>query len=277
ARPPPKPCKSDARSRQRGGSRGSARTEPAVTAASSVETTASRAARTSRASPAGRAASREGDRRRRACYCRSAMSPRPFRSAFALAFAAAAPAAFGTALVDLVATASRAGEPVGAAAFVWAAIAAFGLYGALAAFVAFAVALVGGGLWATFDVGAGARRFVDGARHDAEYDRSAAAGIAATDAALGVVGAIVLVYDGAIAMLMSAKRNAALTTAMVAVVAVPLAALAWFPIYRLARAVVAVVPRPRALVLLGLLVALAALLVIAAVLSVDWRIIDFGP
>ena len=205
------------------------------------------------------------------------MSPRPFRSAFALAFAAAAPAAFGTALVDLVATASRAGEPVGAAAFVWAAIAAFGLYGALAAFVAFAVALVGGGLWATFDVGAGARRFVDGARHDAEYDRSAAAGIAATAAALGVVGAIVLVYDGAIAMLMSAKRNAALTTAMVAVVAVPLAALAWFPIYRLARAVVTVVPRPRALVLLGLLVALAALLVVAAVLSVDWRIIDFGP
>src|SRR6185312_13849969 len=56
-----------------------------------------------------------------------------------------------------------------------------------------------------------------------------------------------------------------------------IAALAWFPIYRLARAVVTVVPRPRALVLLGLLVALAALLVVAAVLSVDWRIIDFGP
>ena len=37
-------------------------------------------------------------------------------------------------------------------------------------------------------------------------------------------------------------------------------------------------PRPRALVLLGALVAVrASLLVVAAVLSVDWRIIDFGP
>ncbi|HEY1586482.1 MAG TPA: sulfatase-like hydrolase/transferase, partial [Polyangia bacterium] len=60
-------------------------------------------------------------------------------------------------------------------------------------------------------------------------------------------------------------------------VAVPIATLAWFPLYRLMRAVVSVVPRPRALVLLGALVALAALVVVAAVLSVDWRIIDFGP
>ncbi|HEY2745105.1 MAG TPA: sulfatase-like hydrolase/transferase [Polyangia bacterium] len=194
-----------------------------------------------------------------------------------MAFATAAPAALLTALVDLVATAARAGEPVGAAAFSWAAIAAFGLYGAFAALVAFGETLVGGGLWATFDVGAGLRRFVDGARRDDGYDRSAAAAIAATACALGLVGAVVLVYDGAIAMAMAAKRNAALTTAMVAVVAVPAAALAWFPIYRLMRAVVGVVPRPRALMLAGALVALAALLVVAAVLSVDWRIIDFGP
>ena len=46
---------------------------------------------------------------------------------------------------------------------------------------------------------------------------------------------------------MAAKRNAALATAMVAVVAVPVAALAWFPLYRLAAHCVAVVPRPRAL------------------------------
>src|SRR5262249_2849785 len=135
------------------------------------------------------------------------MSPRPFRAAFARAFASAAPAAFATALVDLVVTAARASEPVGAAAFVWAAIAAFGLYGALAAVTATGGAIVGGGLWGTFDVGAGLRRFVDGARRDAEYDRSAAAGIAATAMALGLVGAIVLAYDGAIAMAMAAKRN----------------------------------------------------------------------
>src|SRR6476646_3970704 len=205
------------------------------------------------------------------------MPPRPFRAAFALAFASAMPAAFLVAILDLVATTARAGEPVGAAAFLWAAVAALGLYGAFAAFVAAGEAIVAGGLFATFDVAAGTRRFVDGARRDAAYDRSAAAGIVATALALGVVGAVVLVYDSTIAMQMAAKRNAALTTAMVAVVAVPLAALAWFPLYRLSRALVAVVPRPRALVVLGALVAFAALLVVAAVLSVDWRIIDFGP
>ena len=205
------------------------------------------------------------------------MPPRPFRAAFALAFASAAPAALVTALVDLVATAARAGEPVGAAAFAWSAVAALGLYGGFAAFVACGEAIVAGGAWATFDVGAATRRFVDGARRDAAYDRAAAAGIVATAAALGVIGAIVLVYDSAIALAMAAKRNSALTTAMVAVVAVPLAALAWFPLYRLARALVAVVPRPRALVVIGALVALSALVIVAAVLSVDWRIIDFGP
>jgi len=205
------------------------------------------------------------------------MPPRPFRAAFALAFASAAPAALVAALFDLVATTARAGEPVGAGAFAWAAIAALGLYGAFAAFIACGEAIVGGGIAATLDVGAGARRFVDGARRDAAYDRSAAAAIVAVALALGVVAAIVLVYDSAIALQMAAKRNSALTTAMVAVVAVPIAALAWFPLYRLSRILVGVLPRPRALVTLGALVALAALLVVAAVLSVDWRVIDFGP
>ncbi|MGZ3407443.1 MAG: hypothetical protein ACXVAN_13435, partial [Polyangia bacterium] len=205
------------------------------------------------------------------------MQPRPFRAAFALAFASAAPAAVLTALVDLGVTAVRSGEPIGVGAFASAGLAALGLYGALAALLALGEAIVGGGLSATLAIGPSLRRFVDGARRDASYDRGAAAGIAAVALALGVVGAIVLGYDGAIAMQMAAKRNAALTTAMVAVVAVPIGALAWFPLYRLCRALVAVVPRPRALVVLGALVALALLIVVAAVLSVDWRIIDFGP
>ena len=205
------------------------------------------------------------------------MPPRPFRAAFALAFASAAPAALVTALFDLVASAARAGEPIGAAPFVWAAVAALGLYGAFAAFIAAGEAIVAGGIVATFDVGAATRRFVDGARRDPAYDKSAAAAIVATALALGVVGAIVLVFDSAIALQMAAKRNSALTTAMVAVVAVPVAALAWFPLYRLSRILVGVMPRPRALVTLAALVGLAALLVVAAVLSVDWRVIDFGP
>jgi arylsulfatase A-like enzyme len=205
------------------------------------------------------------------------MQPRPFRAAFALAFASAAPAAIFTALIDLIVTAARSGEPVGVAAFASAGLAALGLYGALGAFFALGEAVVVGGLSATLELGPSLRRFVDGARRDDAYDRSAAAGIAAAALALGVVGAVVLFYDSTIAMQMAAKRNAALTTAMVAVVAVPVAALAWFPLYRLCRALVAVVPRPRALLVCGALVALALLVVVAAVLSVDWRIIDFGP
>src|SRR5437899_290500 len=37
------------------------------------------------------------------------------------------------------------------------------------------------------------------------------------------------------------------------------------------------VPRPRALLVLGALGAVAGLGVVAAVLSVEWRVIDFGP
>src|SRR4051812_38517856 len=104
------------------------------------------------------------------------MLARPFRAAFALAFASALAASLVTAAVDLVVTAARAGEPIGAAAFLGSGVAALGLYGAAAAFFAFAEALVAGGLWATFDVGAGVRRFVDGSRRDDAWDRSAAAG-----------------------------------------------------------------------------------------------------
>src|SRR5258708_10415743 len=132
------------------------------------------------------------------------MPPRPFRAAFALAFASAAPAAVVTALLDLIVTAARSGEPIGAGAFVWAAIAALGLYGAFGAFIAAGEAIVGGGLSATLDLGPSLRRFVDGARPHAAYDRGAAAGIAVLALALGVVGAIVLGYDRAIAMQMAA-------------------------------------------------------------------------
>jgi arylsulfatase A-like enzyme len=205
------------------------------------------------------------------------MPTRPFRAAFVLAFASALAAAIATAALDLVLTWARAHEPVGAAPLVSAGVAAFGLYGAAAAALAFGEAIVAGGLWATFDVGAATRRFFDGVRRDPERDRASAAGILAAAMALGVVGIVVLGYDLAIALEMAAKRNSALTTAMVAVVAVPLAALAWFPLYRLCRALVLALPRPRALFVLALLLALALLLVLAAVLSVDWRVINFGP
>jgi arylsulfatase A-like enzyme len=205
------------------------------------------------------------------------MQPHPFRRAFALAFASALVATVVTALVDVGITWLRANEPVGAAPLASATLAALGLYGAAAAVGAVACGLVGGGLAATFDVGAAVRRFVDGVRRDDRYDRAGAGALLATAAALGLVGAIVLVYDLRIALEMAAKRNSALTTAMVATAAVPLAALAWFPLYRLARALVTPLPRPRTLAVLLVLVFVIGFAVVAAVLSVDWRIIDFGP
>ncbi|MDB4968125.1 MAG: hypothetical protein JWN44_3814 [Myxococcales bacterium] len=205
------------------------------------------------------------------------MLSRPFRAAFALAFASALLAAAATAALDLIVTWARAHEPVGAGPLVSAGIAAFGLYGVFAAVIAVGEAIIAGGLFATFDVPAALRRWLDGVRSDPERDRASAAGILAVALALGVVGLVVLGFSLAVALEMAAKRNSALTTAMVAVVAVPVAALAWFPLYRLCRLLVTAVPRPRTLFILGALLAFAALLVVGAVLSVDWRVIDFGP
>jgi arylsulfatase A-like enzyme len=205
------------------------------------------------------------------------MPSRPFRAALALAYASALASAITAALADELLTWLRAGEPVGAGALVEATLAALGLYGALAAMVALGEGIAGGGLVATIDVAAVLRRWLDAVRRDEDRDRAQAAGIVATAGALGVVGAIVLAYDLAIALEMAAKRNSALTTAMVAMVAVPIAALAWFPIYRLCRPLVSPLPRPRAIVALLALVAAGALTLVAALLSVDWRVIDFGP
>jgi arylsulfatase A-like enzyme len=205
------------------------------------------------------------------------MVSRPFRRAFTVAFAAALVATLVTALADVGVTWLRSSEPVDFGAFVSVTLAALGLYGAAGAGLAFGAALVFGGISATFDLGAGVRRLVDGSRHDEAFDRAAGGGLVATAAALGVVGIIVLAYDLAIALEMAAKRNSALSTAMVAVVAVLLAALAWFPLYRLGRVVVAPLPRPRALLVLGALVGVAMLGLVLAVRSVDWRVIDFGP
>ncbi|HEX4460464.1 MAG TPA: hypothetical protein VIA18_20945, partial [Polyangia bacterium] len=205
------------------------------------------------------------------------MSPRPFRAAFVLAFAAAGCAAVATAAVDVLVTCVRASSAVGGGALVSVLVAALGLYGFAAAIFAFGAAIVGGGMWATFDVPAATRRWLDGVRRDDDYDRAHAGGLIAAAAALGLVGALVLVYDLRVALEMAAKRNSALSTAMVAIMTVPIAALAWFPLYRLARAIVSPLPRPRTLIVLGALVAVALLAVVGAVLSVDWRVIDFGP
>jgi arylsulfatase A-like enzyme len=201
---------------------------------------------------------------------------RPFRSAFAVTYAATLAAAVTTALVDMLVTLLRANEPASASALVSSLLAGLGLYGAVGALIAFVVAIAAGGVLATVDVSAAWQRLV-AVRRDAIRDRAAAAALFAAAAALGVVGAIVFVYDLAIALEMSAKRNSALTTTLVAMAAVPVAALAWFPLYRLCRGVVAVLPRPRLVFAAATLVLLTLVAGVAALASVDWRIIDFGP
>ena len=95
----------------------------------------------------------------------------------------------------------------------------------------------------------------------------------------------VLVLDAAVlygflrgaAFEMQNRRNGALSAALVAAFALPLLSLVGFPLYRLLQRLVGVLPRPRLLWTLGLCAAAAVLVVIAAVLSVDWRILHFGP
>src|SRR5206468_4011101 len=95
--------------------------------------------------------------------------------------------------------------------------------------------------------------------------------------AAGVLAGCVFAFARGFALEMASKRNAALSTALVAAASVPIAAIAWFPIYRAARWLAGVLPRPRAVAALAALGALALLGVVAAVASVDWRVIDFGP
>jgi arylsulfatase A-like enzyme len=200
----------------------------------------------------------------------------PFSHALRVALRSTLFGAFGVAIVDLIVTCSRASAPVGAAAFVRALPAVIGLYAAVGLFFGLAAGVVGGGIAATFEPGT-LRSWLTTVRRDGERDRAQAAGLAATAASIGLLAALVFGYALKIGMDMSNHRNGALTTAMVAAVCVPVCALAWFPLYRLARRVVPIVPRPRVLVLLAALVALVVLAMVGALLSVDWRVIDFGP
>lgn len=76
---------------------------------------------------------------------------------------------------------------------------------------------------------------------------------------------------------MQNRRNGALSAALVAAFSLPLLSLFGLPLYRIVRRWVVLLPRPRLLLTLGLCALGAALVAVAAVLSVDWRILHFGP
>jgi arylsulfatase A-like enzyme len=200
----------------------------------------------------------------------------PFGRALRVGLRSALFAAFATALVDLAVTAHRSDAPVGAGPFARGLVAAIGLYAVAGLFFGVIAGVLAGGLSATLPRG-GLKTFVSRLRRDGELDQKTAAGLIAVALAVGLQAALVFGYALKVGLDMSNHRNGALTTAMVAALCAPLCALAWFPLYQLARRAVIVVPRPRALVLAAALVALVLLGALGALLSVDWRVIDFGP
>jgi arylsulfatase A-like enzyme len=205
------------------------------------------------------------------------LMPRPFWSALAVSLRSTLAGALVTALLDLVITTSRASQPVSGFALVRALEAAVGFYAAAGLFFGIAAGLVAGGMAATFPVGETLRRWRNGLRNDDGRDRAQAAGVLAGAAALGLVGAFTAAYALVLGQEMSNRRNGAVTTGMFAAVAVLLATLAWFPMYRAFRRVAPLVPRPRTLVVLGAIAALTLAGAAGALFSVDWRVIDFGP
>ena len=195
------------------------------------------------------------------------------RNALSACFASA----IATALLDVTLAAARAGEPTSARAFFTAAAAAIALYGAVAIVAGLAIGVVAGAVSATVPVGERLSAWRRALAADPARDRDHAGAILAAGAAAGVEAACVFAFARAFAFEMASKRNGALSTALVAAASLPVAAIAWFPLYRALRAVAAVLPRPRAIAALAALGGLALVGAIAAVASVDWRVIDFGP
>ena len=202
--------------------------------------------------------------------------PRPFLSALAITLRSTLAGAVAIALIDVLLTVLRANQPVPLTAAIRALQAALGFYGVAGLLLGFGAGLVAGGVAATLPLGDSLARWRV-TRSDEARDRAQAAGVLAAAGALGLLGALVFVYAIVLGLEMNNKHNGALTIAMAAMAGVPFVALAWFPIYRVTRVLVAPLPRPRVLWVLGALASLVVLGMVGAVASVDWRVLDFGP
>jgi arylsulfatase A-like enzyme len=198
-------------------------------------------------------------------------------SPFGIALRSTLAASLLAALADLTLSAIRASQPIGGFAWVRALQAAVGLYGSAGLVLGVIAGVCAQSMSSTAPVGETLRGFIAKVRQDRDYDHRHAAGWVAVAGALGVMAVVVFGYALAIGFDMARKRNGALTTAMVAVMAAPLAAIAWFPIYRLARLAVVVLPRPRTLIVFAALLFVVVAGLVVALGSVDWRVLDFGP
>jgi arylsulfatase A-like enzyme len=169
----------------------------------------------------------------------------------------------------------RAGEPVPFSVLSPVLLACVGLYAVPALLCGLLEMLVVSSAYAVLDVPAlhaGLRSRL----RDPEADRRLAGLVLAVAAAVGLHCALVYLFGRFYAVEMANKRNTALTTAMFAAAALPVAALSLLPAYRLLRLAAVGLPRPRTVCALGLLLFAALAGVVLAVLSVDWRIINFG-
>lgn len=185
-------------------------------------------------------------------------------------------AALLVALGDVLLAARAATTPVAGTALLQAMICATALLMVPAFFVGVLEEWLYGSLRAVFGpnfIARGKRALSDEA-----YDRWLAALILALAMVLILDAALLYGFVRALALEMANKRNGALSSALVSVAS--LVALLPFviPLYRLShRLVELLLPSPRVLWLCGLFAVLSLAVVGLAILSVDWRIIHFGP
>lgn len=190
----------------------------------------------------------------------------------ALAVTAAALVGAGDALL----AAATATEPVPAAALFAAVLGAIGLYVAPAAALGFSQGLLLGSAQAALGPGQ-PRRWLVAQVRDPAADLRLSASLLAVAAPLGGVLVAVYAFARLFAVEMANKRNTALSTALVASVAVPLCAPLFFPAYLLLRRALRPLPPPRTLWALAAFLATGALIFLIAILQVDWRALPFGP
>ncbi len=197
------------------------------------------------------------------------------RRSFARALRASIAAAIGAGVVELLIGSRRGDYSMGD--LLGALPVSIGLWGLFGLFFGLAQGVVAAGISTSLPERGAVRGLLRRLRHEPELDRSVAAGLIAFGCAALVEIVLVRGYLLALGLAMSSRRNAALSTALVAAAGLAMLAVAAPALFHAARAVARLVPRPRSVVLVGV----GALGLIGAVFvvlgSLDWRVMDFGP
>jgi hypothetical protein len=207
--------------------------------------------------------------------------PRPYRSSLQAAAASALGAAFVLGLIDAVVAMRRAEEAIDFGLATRLLLATIGCYALVALLAALLEGLVAGAVRRSFPVGERAAAATRRLREDADADSATAAGLLAAAGAAAIYASGLLLFHLVVAGGMSRKLNAALSTTLVALALLPVAALLWFPLWRACRFAVRPVPRgarlPQTATVAALLVGTLIFAAVLVLRSLDWRVIDFGP